>query len=118
VALLYQVANDKNIFDQVADLQAATGRKELEFYVKSIPIKRTIISKPKSVLNHWLARFGALRMSPKLDTLLVDDGFTYEVWFEAASNRAHFTLTDSHPNHGGYKTPLVRWMVSVLKSVQ
>lgn len=116
--LMYTVANKKNVHYQLPDLVNQVGREDAESLAKLIPVEKREVRKPGRVIQGLLNRYAALRFSPQLDTGLYFDPTRYDLWYEAPSNRVHFSLVGSDPGKRHYSDPIIKWMNEVLQAAR
>jgi hypothetical protein len=115
---LFTVGNKKGIWEQMVSLEEASGQSDLEFFVKSIPIKREVIKKEDRIYKSLLDSFAALRFSQRLENDDTLHGTTYELWYEAGTNKSYFSIIDSARPQGPQRNPLVKWINEVFNTVR
>lgn len=111
--VVFTLLNNKNVWEQMVDLEELTKRSDLAHFVKSIPVRRQAIQKSDKSLKQLMDRFSSFRVSLPKEIETVADGFGYDLWYETANNKLHLSLVDSYPGHPPYKDPLVKWMNDV-----
>ncbi len=114
----YTVTNSKNISYELDAILRRTGRDDVEFLAKSLPVKRRMVNKPAARFERLVAHYAALRFSPQFDTKVSIDGTKYELWYEATSNKSYFLLSGPNPGKSHYNNRIIDWMNEVLETVK
>jgi hypothetical protein len=114
--ILYEAA--KNVFHQIGVVKDETGERDVNLLAKSIKVESRRVSIPQPVLQKLLDEYAAIRIAPKFDTAMHLDATIYDLWYDAASNKAHFSISGPAPGLGPYRDPIVRWMNKVLSAAR
>jgi hypothetical protein len=113
----YQVGNKKNVAVQLARIIDETGKRDVEFLAKSIPVEIRTILKPAPRIERILAKYANLRLPLQLNTDIFLDGTRYELWYEAISNKVHLTLSGGQDKKS-QEDMIINWMKEALQTVQ
>jgi len=107
----YQVTPE-NIDHRILEIYRWTGREDPQEMAAKIKTAKTTVEVNQLEMRRLMTRYSGLRFSPLFDTSVIMDGASYQLWFTAASNKAHYSLSGSL--NGSLKDPpLVRWMAEV-----
>lgn len=102
----------QSISEQLNAILRQTGREDAEEMAKRVKVQRQTIG-DTAKMRQLLRRFAALRFTAQLDTSITLDGTGFQLWYEAVSNEAFYSLIGGDPGHDRSDHPLVRWMNEV-----
>ena len=127
VNLKYVEDHERNIWEQMHDIQRLTGVQKAEEFAKRISVISQDVKMPRAQMRRFMTEYRNLRLSPAFNTVFEEKGKTYEVilvdgtryelWCEFPSNTVHYSLSGSLDGTSRKDHPLIRWMARLRNEV-